>query len=707
MQVDDIYSDNDSDGQKSSKRIKQDVSKQGKHRKQIFSEKWLQNPKFANWLRPDKNSKTSAKCITCNVTIGTEMASLNRHLHSKKHNLSSNSVSKTPSVMESFSPKFTPLIQKVKSAEIKLVAFVAEHNIPFLAMDHLSELIKNLDPESEVLKNIQLKRTKSTSIMKNVIGRTHKEYLVGCLINTKFSILTDESTDISCVKQACIVVRYFNRDIGKIVSHFFDLANIFDPNNHEVAYEGATGKNLYNCLIKAFNDCNIPSDNIIGFGSDGCNSMMGANNSVASRMIQNFPGISIWTCICHSLHLCASEACKILPKRCEDLARQVYSFFSMSSKRSAQFVEFQEFCSTPIHKLLHPSQTRWLSLHMVVSRLLEQWDPLILYFRDKLLSERLITLENIYNSLNDPLIKLIYMFLDFVLPKFTSLNSFFQSSSVVITQLHDKVVGTFKELLICFMDPNYVNKTLINEINPENSQHYLPFTQIYLGIKIMKEVQKPKIANNKKMLDDFYSRVQSFLKIACMQLKKKYNFNDPLMPAIKLMDPKIALSIETRKENSSIFFLLNLLPRLTKLNDDLMQCIDDEWRRLPHFNIPTDLLNYLDQPDIFWYNLSKLQLGNKEFPFINLSNFALDVFVLPHSNADCERVFSKVNLIKVKTRNKLNTDTIQGCLFASQEMKIKNNNCVNYIPPQKMIDLMNTNNLYNKNHNDEFSFEQI
>lgn len=70
----------------------------------MFSEKWLQNPKFANWLRPDKNSKTSAKCITCNVTIGTEMASLNCHLHSKKHNFSSNSVSKTPSVMVSFSP---------------------------------------------------------------------------------------------------------------------------------------------------------------------------------------------------------------------------------------------------------------------------------------------------------------------------------------------------------------------------------------------------------------------------------------------------------------------------------------------------------------------------------------------------------------------------------------------------------------------------
>lgn len=57
--------------------------------------------------------------------------------------------------------------------------------------------------------------------MKNVIGKCHKVYLVKCLRKVKFSILTDESTDISCTKQSYVVVRYFNNDIGKIVSHFF------------------------------------------------------------------------------------------------------------------------------------------------------------------------------------------------------------------------------------------------------------------------------------------------------------------------------------------------------------------------------------------------------------------------------------------------------------------------------------------------------
>ncbi|KAF0716626.1 Uncharacterized protein FWK35_00027304, partial [Aphis craccivora] len=358
---DNIESDSDRCLTPEYKRIKRGEAKYRKHRKQVYSKTWELNPLFSNWLRPDKNSVTNATCIICNITLATEISSLNRHVNSKKHKTNSLSVSNSSSIVQALKPKITPLSKKVKNAEIKITAFLAEHNISFNTMDHFSDLIKTCFPDSEIAKNIHLKRTKTTAIMKNVIGKCHKEYLVKCLREVKFSILTDESTDISCTKQSCVVVRYFNNDIGKIVSHFFELSCVFGPNDHNQnkTFEGATGKNLFNSILKAFNDYDIPLNNLIGFGSDGCNVMMGAHNSVASRMIQNFPGITIWTCICHSLHLCASEACKSLPQRCEELTRSIYSFFSMSSKRNAQFVQFQEFCSTPTHKILHPSQTRW------------------------------------------------------------------------------------------------------------------------------------------------------------------------------------------------------------------------------------------------------------------------------------------------------------------------------------------------------------
>jgi len=59
----------------------------------------------------------------------------------------------------------------------------------------------------------------------------------------------------------------------------------------------------------------IPLVNIIGFASDGCNTMFGPWNSVTSRFKEDFPEVIVQKCICHSLALCGSEACKILPQR--------------------------------------------------------------------------------------------------------------------------------------------------------------------------------------------------------------------------------------------------------------------------------------------------------------------------------------------------------------------------------------------------------
>lgn len=148
------------------------------------------------------------------------------------------------------------------------------------------------------------------------------------------------------------------------------------------AAPSANAEHLYNCVRSSFTERNVSFDNCIGFASDGCNTMMGAHNSVASRFKENCPGITIMKCICHSIHLCASEACKVLPRTCEDLARNIYNFFKSSAKRQFHFQQFQELLELDVHKMLHLSQTRWLSLLSVVLRINEQWDALLMYFTD-------------------------------------------------------------------------------------------------------------------------------------------------------------------------------------------------------------------------------------------------------------------------------------------------------------------------------------
>ena len=57
--------------------------------------------------------------------------------------------------------------------------------------------------------------------------------------------------------------------------------------------------------------------------------------------------------------------------------RDVYNYFANSAKRQEQFKIIQHFRGMEPQRLLCPCQTRWLSLHSCVSRVIKQWDALI------------------------------------------------------------------------------------------------------------------------------------------------------------------------------------------------------------------------------------------------------------------------------------------------------------------------------------------
>ena len=57
----------------------------------------------------------------------------------------------------------------------------------------------------------------------------------------------------------------------------------------------------------------ISLENLIGFASDGASNITGIYNSVVSRLTVDAPGITVLKCICHSAHLCTSQAAKTLP----------------------------------------------------------------------------------------------------------------------------------------------------------------------------------------------------------------------------------------------------------------------------------------------------------------------------------------------------------------------------------------------------------
>ncbi|XP_060858585.1 uncharacterized protein LOC132935958 [Metopolophium dirhodum] len=493
-----------------------------KHRKQKYREEWESNKEFKGWLKPERDNPFKAKCIMCNVSFVSELSCIKKHCNSSNHIKSLKSSSHFKNIMLNFQvmAKSNPLNNSVKTAEIKLSALLAEHNVAFSLINHLEPLLKEIFPDSKICKEMKLKRTKATNIITNVIAPVEKEMLSLKLNKSKFSIMIDESTDVACISTMCTVVRFFDTESKIIVTRFWDLVQVFDVKEPETVDKGATSENLFSKCIQSFENHNVDVKNIVGFGSDGCSTMMGSKNSVSSRLKITFPGIFVMKCICHSLHLCCSEACKSLPRRIEDFARNVFNFFSHSSKRQSQYIEFQNFFNISVHKLLHPSQTRWLSLFAVVQRILEQWMALHSYFNEKWFSEKLVAAENIYTQLNDPFTKMYFFFLEWVLPKFSALNQYFQTEQVVLNNLNEKMELVYKELLLCYMKRDYVLQTPLATLNPADQSKFMSPSEVYLGVKVLTHTKTPAIVQRPDLLKEFISRCVDFLKVSCVQIKK-------------------------------------------------------------------------------------------------------------------------------------------------------------------------------------------
>lgn len=208
------------------------------------------------------------------------------------------------------------LSKRVKSAEIRLAAFVAEHDIAFNVAENLPNLIRSTCPDSEIAKNINCSRTKTAALTKNVIGKYSFDSLVSSLQVSKFSLIVDESTDKGCIKHLALVARVvLNYDVSDC---FLAL----------IPVQEATAATLYEAITSFFDDHNIEyKNNMIGFGADGANTMLGSNNSLASRFKNDIPRLFVMKCICHSFAVCASYACLKLPRGIEDLARNIYNHF--------------------------------------------------------------------------------------------------------------------------------------------------------------------------------------------------------------------------------------------------------------------------------------------------------------------------------------------------------------------------------------------
>ncbi|XP_054083617.1 protein FAM200C-like [Zeugodacus cucurbitae] len=349
------------------------IAKSRKYRKQKFTNKLLGNERFKGWLQALAGESFKCKCAACNKILNCGKSDLLKHSETKAHQKNVKAISKTSKLNTFFKRNVNAEgdIDK-KKFEIRLSMFFAEHNDALTVVDHLIPLLKEIVPDSEIIKNVDLGRKKCTSIIKTVVAKEEKDNLVNKLKANPFSVMIDESTDIGLNKHMCILARFYDEEKGRVVVKLLDLLPI-----------GAdcTADALYKTFKELMLSLGIPFNDIIGMCSDGVNVMVGKCNSFASRLNNYIPNVVVVKCICHSAAIIASKACLALPRAPEDLLRQIGSYVSGSSKRCAQLEAVQEMLGGRKKKILRMCATRWLSHHWCVESVLENCDVLLEFFK--------------------------------------------------------------------------------------------------------------------------------------------------------------------------------------------------------------------------------------------------------------------------------------------------------------------------------------
>ncbi|KAJ8931415.1 hypothetical protein NQ314_015672 [Rhamnusium bicolor] len=220
-------------------------------RVQHFSKKWLSDPKLPGWIQVAEHDNMYAKCSAFVVNLKPKYSDLIKHANSNKHK---NAVKKLKN------SKQVDLMLKrnlgkdqehidVVCANLRSALLVAEHNLSFNVVDHITKINKVNFKDSKVTESLQLGRTKCTMIIQNVLADVITNQLKQQIKDKQVSVLLDEATD------AILGLKEVDCDHG-------------------------TAKGLYAPLLKqSLTEFNIEAKNVVGYCADNASVMIGSKES--------------------------------------------------------------------------------------------------------------------------------------------------------------------------------------------------------------------------------------------------------------------------------------------------------------------------------------------------------------------------------------------------------------------------------------------
>ncbi|KAL4153300.1 hypothetical protein QTP88_001133 [Uroleucon formosanum] len=431
-----------------------------------------------------------------------------------------------------------------------------------------------------------------------------------------FSIIADETADISGIEQFSLCARYFDSTDKIIHEDFLKFVPVHD----------VSGRALADTIINELKSLNIDIKHLRGQGYDGAATMSGKFNGVATLIKNKYPTALYIHCSSHNLNLSISYSCN-LPQIRNTMGtiESIYLFFN-TPKRQKFFTEQLEMfkkeesmkedgCHSNEEKLKRLCPTRWVDRHSSVET---NYDFLPV----------IVNRTSEFNISLSVIIKL------------------FQYTKPLSVYLQKKNIDLVEAI-------NHIN-TILNDLMNIRENAKIVFSDLFKNLikrsnEMDIEIKIPRLAKRQKHRNNFstenpedYFRVSIFIPFIdsiIQQLNDRFNNHKEIISGFQVLINPCA--------KSDLHHLVKYYQEDVESYEKVVSEVD-LWHR------------YLNTNNIKPQNaLDALLICNQDF-YPNIYNLLHILAVLPVTSCESERSFSSLKRIKTYLRNSTSETRLNG-----------------------------------------------
>ena len=531
-------------------------------------------------------------------------------------------------------------------AEVMMVELIADLNLSMNAASTLTSAFKVMFHDSAIAQQFQCSRTKTTAIIKDLSSK-HKALLVDRMKSGPFSLATDGSND-SNAKLFPIVVRTVNPVTLSVVAEVVSLP---------VLEDSATGKNIFDLLDSLLRENDISWLNCVSFGCDNAAVMTGVYKGVMSFIHQKNPNCVMSGCTLHLVHIAAEKAANQLPYQPADLLVDIYYYMKKSSVRLRNLNMWQAYYDGQQRGVLKHVSTRWLSVSRCIDRLISDWRPLRSFFEDEVkVKTKSGTAANakaksIYSALCSDTAKACCLFVQYACKLFDPFLVSNQSDSPKIHTLLESMQKLMINVIHKFVKPGACTFKGAFDIDFTVGYNVKEVDEVCVGSETEKFLKEKKFAKPKKA--EFIKSVVRYYTTVCQYLKDNLPHDSKFLLKVQAAAPH---KLVEDKAITRLKYIMAEQPVFIPV-DASLDLVESQLIRLQHILLEGKLQGADESVDKIW----ALQASDPDTRFACL--FLLNLLVVPHSSASCERVFSYVRKIKTDQRAKMGDRLLEALII--------------------------------------------